>query len=125
MHASQPRRFDQHFDVLRDTVPDVVRAGDGLHGDLEHLVDAGLVDTDGSGEGSETCVGGVAGLVDDVDVEIFYLVIKQCLEDFILGPVCGKTGATHGGEGPELRGIDVLDCQCGLMGCGWFYVTAE
>lgn len=92
MHASQPCRFDQHLDVIRDAVSDVVRAGDGLRRDLEHLIDAGLVDTDGSSEGRETCVGGVPGLVDNVDVKVFHLVIKQCLGGFILGPICGKAG---------------------------------
>lgn len=98
MHASQPRCFDQYFDVIRDAIADIVRAGDGLRRDLEHLVDAGLVDTDGSSENSETCVGGVAGFVDDLDVEVFYLVIKQCLGDFILGSIYGNTVGLHTAE---------------------------
>lgn len=110
MHAGQARRLDQHLDVTRNPIPGVVGAGDGLRRDLEHFVDTCLVDADRPGEGGETCVRSIAGLVDDVDVEVVHLVVEQCLAFHLrLGGGTGR-GYTHGGEGPEFGGIDALDC---------------
>lgn len=79
MHASQARRLDQYLDVTCNPIPGVVGASGGLRGDLEHFVDARLVDADRPGEGGETCVRSIAGLVDDVDVKVVHLVVEQCL----------------------------------------------
>lgn len=76
MNTSQARGLNQHLDITRDPVASVIRACDGLCGDLEEVVDTLFIDAGGRGEGRETRVCGVARLVDDVDVEVFYLVVE-------------------------------------------------
>lgn len=95
MHAGQARRLHQQLHVIRDSIPGVVCAGDRLSRDFEQAVDPCLVDTDGRRKGRETGVRGVARLIDDVDVEVFELVVEQCLK--LLSALCGWGCGARGG----------------------------
>lgn len=83
MDASQSVGLDQQLEVVGDLVSRVetaVRAR--LVRNLKQTIDLLLIEADTTGKLREPGVSLIASLVDDIDVEVFLLLVKEGLAEF-------------------------------------------
>ena len=99
MNANQTTSLDKQLEIIRHLITRVQASiRTRLIRNLKLTINLTLVQADTSSKLSKSLVSLVSGLVDNIDVKVLGLLVKQ-----------------GGGEGPELRGVGSEHCDGGFV----------